>query len=206
MILHTANYGAFPTSSLARGIRDHMAGALHRPPRSRRRESRSHAPRLKDLLRFCQVYNCPKNALDVSEQKRQATYEDLWNRGGFFPWIGTYQDVLSNEEANDTAYAFWRDKVRARIKDPAVAEKLAPIKPFHPFGVKRPSLEQHYYEAYNQPNVRIVDLLASPIERVTPTGVKTKDGEVELDILVLATGFDFLTGGLTSIDIRGTNG
>jgi cation diffusion facilitator CzcD-associated flavoprotein CzcO len=76
------------------------------------------------------------------------------------------------------------------------------MKPLHPFGVKRPSLEQHYYEAYNQPNVHIV----SPIERVTPTGVKTKDGEVELDILVLATGFDAVTGGLTSIDIRGTNG
>jgi cyclohexanone monooxygenase len=148
----------------------------------------------------------PKNALDVSEQERQATYEELWNRGGFAPWIGTYQDVLSNEEANDTVYAFWRDKVRARIKDPAVAEKLAPMKPVHPFGVKRPSLEQHYFEAYNQPNVKIVDLLESPIERVTPTGVKMKDREVELDILVLATGFDFLTGGLTSIDIRGTNG
>ncbi|HEY4833890.1 MAG TPA: NAD(P)/FAD-dependent oxidoreductase, partial [Bradyrhizobium sp.] len=147
-----------------------------------------------------------KNALDVSDQERQATYEDLWNRGGFRPWIGTYQDVLSNEEANDTAYAFWRDKVRARIKDPAVAEKLAPMKPLHPFGVKRPSLEQHYYEAYNQPNVQIVDLVESPIERVTPTDVKMKDREVELDILVLATGFDFLTGGLTSIDIRGTNG
>ena len=135
-----------------------------------------------------------------------ATYEDLWNRGGFYPWLGTYQDVLSNEEANDTAYAFWHDKVRARIKNPAVAEKLAPMKPLHPFGVKRPSLEQHYYEAYNQPNVQLVDLIESPIERVTPTGVKTKDGEVELDILVLATGFDAVTGGLTSIDIRGTNG
>ena len=148
----------------------------------------------------------PKNALDVSDQERHATYEDLWNQGGFRPWIGTYQDVLSNEEANDTVYAFWRDKVRARIKDPAVAEKLAPMKPLHPFGVKRPSLEQHYYEAYNHPNVQIVDLLESPIERVTPTGIKTKDGEVELNILVLATGFDFLTGGLTGIDIRGTNG
>jgi cation diffusion facilitator CzcD-associated flavoprotein CzcO len=148
----------------------------------------------------------PTNALDVSDQERLATYEDLWNRGGFFPWLGSYQDVLSNEEANDTAYAFWRDKVRARIKDPIVAEKLAPMKPLHPFGVKRPSLEQHYYEAYNQPNVHIVDLLESPIECLSPTGAKTKDGEVELDILVLATGFDAVTGGLTSIDIRGTNG
>jgi len=135
-----------------------------------------------------------------------ATYEDLWNRGGFYPWLGTYQDVLSNEEANDTAYAFWRYKVRARTKDPIVAEKLAPKKPLHPFGVKRPSLEQHYYEAYNQPNVHIVDLLETPIEGLTPTGAKTKDGEVELEFLVLATGFDAVTGGLTSIDIRGTNG
>jgi hypothetical protein len=69
----------------------------------------------------------PKKALNVSDRERQATYEDRWNRGGFAPWIGTYRDVLSNEEANDTAYAFWRDKVRARIKDPAVAEKLAPM-------------------------------------------------------------------------------
>jgi len=148
----------------------------------------------------------PKNALDVSDQERLATYEDLWNRGGFFPWIGSYQDILTDEEANATAYVFWRDKVRARVKDPAVADKLAPTKPMHPFGVKRPSLEQRYFEAYNQPNVQIVDLLESPIDRVTPMGVETKDREVELDILVLATGFDFLTGGLTSIDIRGTNG
>jgi cation diffusion facilitator CzcD-associated flavoprotein CzcO len=147
-----------------------------------------------------------KSALEVSEEERCATYEDLWDRGGFVPWLGTFQDVLSNEEANNTAYAFWRDKVRARIKDPAVAEKLAPMKPLHPFGVKRPCLEQHYYEAYNQPNVHLVDLRESPIERITPTGVKTKDGEYQLDILVLATGFDSVTGGLTSIDIRGTNG
>jgi cation diffusion facilitator CzcD-associated flavoprotein CzcO len=148
----------------------------------------------------------PKNALDVSEQERQATYEDLWNQGGFAPWLGTFQDVLINEQANDTAYAFWRDKVRARIKAPALVEKLAPMRPPHPFGVKRPSLEQHYYEAYNQPNVHLVDLREDPIERITPSGIKTKDGEYELDIIVLATGFDSLTGGLTSIDIRGTNG
>ena len=80
------------------------------------------------------------------------------------------------------------------------------MKPMHPFGVKRPSLEQHYYEAYNQPDVHIVDLFESSIERVTSTSIKTKGREVELDILVLATGFDFLTGGLTSIDICGTNG
>jgi cyclohexanone monooxygenase len=147
-----------------------------------------------------------KSALEVSEEERRATYEDLWERGGFVPWLGTFKDVLSNEEANNTAYVFWRDKVRARIKDPGVAEKLAPMKPLHPFGVKRPCLEQNYYEAYNQSNVRLVDLRESPIERITPTRVKTKESEYQLDILVLATGFDSVTGGLTSIEIRGTNG
>ena len=148
----------------------------------------------------------PKSALEVSPQERLAIYEDLWAKGGFYSWIGTFNDVLMNEEANRTAYAFWRDKTRARIKDPAVADKLAPMDPPHPFGVKRPSLEQYYYEVFNQDNVTLVDLRKSPIERITPKGVKTRDGEHELDILVLATGFDAVTGGLTSIDIRGTQG
>ena len=148
----------------------------------------------------------PKSALEVSPEERLAIYEDLWAKGGFYSWIGTFNDVLMNEEANRTAYAFWRDKTRARIKDPAVADKLAPMDPPHPFGVKRPSLEQYYYEVFNQHNVTLVDLRKSPIERITPKGVKTKEGEHELDILVLATGFDAVTGGLTSIDIRGTQG
>ena len=147
-----------------------------------------------------------QSALDVTVEDRRSIYEKLWERGGFAPWISTFQDVLSNEEANYTAYEFWRDKTRARIADPSVADKLAPINPPHPFGVKRPSLEQNYFEVFNQENVRLVDLRESPIERVTPTGVKTSEGDHELDVLVLATGFDALTGGLTSIDIRGTHG
>jgi cyclohexanone monooxygenase len=103
-------------------------------------------------------------------------------------------------------YNFWRDKTRARINDPAVAEILAPTKPIHPFGVKRPSLEQHFYEIFNQHNVSLVDLRTAPIERVTRNGIKTATGEYGLDVLVLATGFDAVTGGLTSIDIRGTHG
>jgi cation diffusion facilitator CzcD-associated flavoprotein CzcO len=103
-------------------------------------------------------------------------------------------------------YEFWRDKTRTRINDPAVAEILAPTKPIHPFGVKRPSLEQHFYEIFNQHNVSLVDLRTAPIERVTRNGIKTAKGEHDLDVLVLATGFDAITGGLTSIDIRGTQG
>ena len=145
-----------------------------------------------------------KSALEVSDDERQATFERLWEIGGFAPWIGSFSDILLDEEANRAAYKFWRDKTRARINDPAVAEILAPTEPIHPFGVKRPSLEQHFYEIFNQRNVSLVDLRTAPIERVTRGGVKTSAGEHDLDVLVLATGFDAVTGGLTSIDIRGT--
>jgi cation diffusion facilitator CzcD-associated flavoprotein CzcO len=147
-----------------------------------------------------------KSALEVSDDERQATFERLWEIGGFAPWIGSFSDILLNEEANRAAYKFWRDKTRVRINDPAVAEILAPTEPIHPFGVKRPSLEQNFYEIFNQPSVKLVDLRSTPIERVTRNAIKTAAGEYELDILVLATGFDAVTGGLTSIDIRGTQG
>lgn len=147
-----------------------------------------------------------RSALEVSPEERRARYEELWAAGGFSFWAATFADVLGNEEANRTAYDFWREKTYARIKDPVRAEKLAPKEPPHPFGVKRPSLEQTYYEVFNQPNVDLVDLHEAPIEMVTPCGVKTRTAEHELDLLVLATGFDAVTGGLTQIDIRGTLG
>ena len=147
-----------------------------------------------------------KSALEVSDDERQATFERLWEIGGFAFWIGSFNDILLNEDANRAAYKFWRDKTRARINDRAVAEILAPTEPLHPFGVKRPSLEQNFYEIFNQPNVNLVDLRTTPIERVTRSGINTSAGEHDLDVLVLATGFDAVTGGLTSIDIRGTQG
>lgn len=145
------------------------------------------------------------SALAVSESERNAVFEQRWNEGGFGFWLGTFADVLQNAEANAMAYAFWRDKVRARIKDPAMQDKLAPMKSMHPIGTKRPSLEQRYYEVYNQPNVRLVDVRADPIVEITPTGLRTTEAAYEFDILVLATGYDGVTGGLTSIDIRGTD-
>ena len=92
------------------------------------------------------------------------------------------------------------------MKDSAVAEKLAPAKAPHPFGTKRPSLEQWYYEIFNQDNVKLVDLNEAPILQVTDHAIVTKDAEIEVDVIALATGFDAVTGGLTSIDIRGTDG
>lgn len=146
------------------------------------------------------------SALAVSDEERRETYERLWQVGGFSFWAGGYADILINEDANRTAYNFWRDKVRARINDPVTAEVLAPMEPPHPFGVKRPSLEQNYYDVFNQDNVSIVDLKSTPIEQITPAGVRTSQGEHELDLLVLATGFDAVTGGLTNIDIKGSSG
>lgn len=155
---------------------------------------------------FYNVKMPDKSALEVSAQERRSVYEETWEKGGFHFWLGTFNDVLIDEEVNRTAYDFWREKTQARIKDPAVAEKLAPAVPPHPFGVKRPSLEQWYYEAFNQPNVTLVDIAQSGIEEVTPTGVRTRDGEYDLDILILATGFDASSGSITSIDIRGVHG
>jgi cyclohexanone monooxygenase len=147
-----------------------------------------------------------KSALEVSPEERQAVYEASWAAGGFSFWASTFYDVMMNLEANRTAYDFWREKVQARIRDPKLAEQLAPREPPHPFGVKRPSLEQTYYDVFNQDNVRLVDLKANPILEITPSGVRTADGDYDLDILVLATGFDAVTGGLTQIDIRGVDG
>lgn len=147
-----------------------------------------------------------KSALEVSPEERRAIYEANWAAGGFSFWASTFYDVMMNLEANRTAYDFWREKVQARIRDQKLAEKLAPKQPPHPFGVKRPSLEQTYYDVFNQENVRLVDLKETPIVEVTPNGVKTAEAEHEFDILVLATGFDAVTGGLTQIDIRGVEG
>jgi cyclohexanone monooxygenase len=147
-----------------------------------------------------------KSASEVSDEERRATFERIWEIGGLAPWVGSFNDLLVNEQSNRAAYGFWRDKTRARIKDPALAEILAPAEPVHPYGTKRPSLEQNFFDIFNQSNVSLVDLRKTPIERVTRGGIKTTAGEHDLDILVLATGFDAVTGGLTSIDIRGTAG
>jgi cation diffusion facilitator CzcD-associated flavoprotein CzcO len=146
------------------------------------------------------------SALDVSEEERNAHFEDLWQRGGLRFWYHNFADILTNREANRYAYDFWRDKVRARIADPDLAEKLAPSEPPHPFGTKRPSLEQGYYEIFAQDNVALVDLKANPITRVEPHAITTEHGEVECDLIVFATGFDAGRGGLIDMNITGRDG
>ncbi|KIK62761.1 hypothetical protein GYMLUDRAFT_41664 [Collybiopsis luxurians FD-317 M1] len=150
-----------------------------------------------------------KLTLDATPEERAIFFEDKWEKGGFHLWLGTYIDLFTDEKASDETYAFWRKKTLERISHlpTELQEKLAPVKPPHPFGTKRPSLEQSYLEVYGRPNVTLVDVSESPIEEVTPNGIKTADGvEHPLDVLVLATGFDMVTGGITSIDIRGQDG
>ncbi len=146
----------------------------------------------------------PRSVFDVSPEERQARFEELWAQPGFSKWLGNFSDVLTNKEANELFAEFVRNKIRERVKDPVMAEKLVPKD--HPFGTKRVPLESGYYEQFNRDNITLVDLKQSPIERITPKGVKTSDTEYELDVIIYATGFDAVTGPLTRIDIRGLDG
>jgi cation diffusion facilitator CzcD-associated flavoprotein CzcO len=146
----------------------------------------------------------PRKTLEVPKEERLALYEELWAQPGFKKWLGNFHDIMTNREANEDFAEFVRNKIRARVKDPVVAEKLAPKD--HPFGSKRIPLETEYYEAYNRDNVVLVDIHETPIECITPTGLKTSDREYEFDVIIYATGFDAVTGALTRIDIRGEGG
>ena len=146
----------------------------------------------------------PRSVFDVAPEERQAKFEELWAQPGFSKWLGNFRDIMSNPDANELFAEFVRGKIRERVKDPAVAEKLAPTD--HRFGTKRVPLESGYYEQFNRDNVLLVDIRESPIERITPKGVKTKDAEHEFDVIIYATGFDAVTGPLNRIDIRGAGG
>jgi cyclohexanone monooxygenase len=147
------------------------------------------------------------SALDATPSQRERVFREAWERGGFHFWVGTFNDTLTDLAANRLSYDFWRDRTRERIDDPGIAELLAPTEPPYPFGTKRPSLEQDYYDAFNLDHVDLVDLRATPIAEITTTGIRTIDGaHREFDLIVLATGFDANTGGLTRIDIVDTAG
>ena len=149
----------------------------------------------------------PRSALKVTPEEREAHFEYCWKNGGFYPWIGTFRDVWTNREANDMQYQFWRKKVLERLTRPEFHDKLAPPEPLTTFCGKRPSLENGYFEFFNQNNVDLVDVNTDPIIEFTEKGIRTAEhGEIELDIIVVATGFDAITGGLTQIDITGLGG
>ena len=142
------------------------------------------------------------SALDASPEERQREYETRWREGGL-PFMGAYGDLLLDQEANDTAAAFVRGKIRQAVRDPEVAEALCPR---NVIGAKRLCVDIGYYETFNRANVALVDLGKSPIEAITETGVRAQGREYELDAIVLATGFDAMTGALLKIDIHGRGG
>ena len=145
-----------------------------------------------------------RSALSVSDEERQEIYEKGWEEGGFKFFYGSFSDIAIDRRANDTASEFIRSKIRQIVKDPEVAEKLVPID--HPFSSKRALIDTDYFETYNRPNVTLVDIRHSPIQEITPKGIRTEDAEYELDIIVFATGFDAMTGPFFRIDIRGRGG
>ena len=144
-----------------------------------------------------------KTAAELSPQERQAEFQRLWEKGGLTMMLA-FADLLVDDEAGREASEFVNNKIREQVHDPEVAEKLMPKG--YPFGAKRLCVDTGYYETYNRDNVSLIDLQATPIESTTPAGVRTTDTEFELDALVLATGFDAMTGALAAIDIRGRGG
>jgi len=146
-----------------------------------------------------------RKTMEVSPAEREAFWEKLYAEPGFGIWMGNFRDILIDETANAAITEFIAKKIRQRVKDPKVAEKLIPKD--HGFGTRRVPLESGYFEAYNRDNVLLVDTLVDePIECITPSGVKTKLREHEFDILIYATGFDGVTGAFDRIDFRGANG
>ena len=146
----------------------------------------------------------PRGAFEVSDEEREAFYEKLYAERGFGIWQGNFKDILTDRRANATISDFVARKIRERVKDQKVADKLIPRN--HGFGTRRLPLETFYYEVYNRDNVELVDLTETPIERITPKGIKTSEREYKFDIIIFATGFDAITGAFDKIDLRGTGG
>ncbi len=146
----------------------------------------------------------PRGTFEVTPEEREAFFEKLYAERGFGIWQGNFRDILIDPAANAAITDFVARKIRQRVTDPAVAEKLIPKN--HGFGTRRVPLETKYYEVYNQPNVELVDIKDTPIERITPDGIKTTAAEYDFDMIIYATGFDAITGSFDRIDIRGLHG
>jgi cation diffusion facilitator CzcD-associated flavoprotein CzcO len=145
-----------------------------------------------------------RSALEVEARERTERYEAAWNEGVLSSILRSYTDLLSDERANETVADFLRSKIRSIVADPATAGALSPVT--FPFGTKRPCLDSGYYATFNLPHVELVDLRRTPIEAVTPKGIRTSDRERVFDAIVYATGFDNFTGAVTAVDIVGRGG
>ncbi|MBL4781275.1 MAG: NAD(P)/FAD-dependent oxidoreductase [Porticoccaceae bacterium] len=141
---------------------------------------------------------------DDTPERRLQVLEEKWQEGSLSMWVGTYPEMFTDDAVNEEISKFVRDKIRARIDDPAVADLVIPKT--HGFGTYRVPLENGYYDVYNQDNVELVDVKSAPIESFTATGLKTTEGEYPLDIIIMATGFNAGTGSLAKMNIHGRDG
>ncbi|KAL4866559.1 hypothetical protein BDV12DRAFT_187328 [Aspergillus spectabilis] len=152
--------------------------------------------RYPEIIRMCKSspmgFMCAKNSGNLTNQR------------GLIKWVGNFRDIFTNQEANDLYNEWMSNKIRARVNDPAIAEKLIPKS--HGFGTRRVPLENGYYELFNEPNIKLVDLNDTPIERITANSVQTTADDIELDVLIYATGFDALTGSYEEINYYGEEG
>jgi cyclohexanone monooxygenase len=163
-------------------------------------ERRKQAKELRTAIRL--VLN-NKSALEATEQERSQEYEARWASGGI-PFMAAFNDLILNKSSNDTAAEFVRAKIRSIVHDPAVADLLTPKD--YPIGTKRLCVDTDYFATFNRDNVVLEDIRSSPIEAITPTGLRTTDASYELQNIVFATGFDAMTGTLLAIDIVGRDG
>jgi cation diffusion facilitator CzcD-associated flavoprotein CzcO len=186
------------------------AAPLHNGPISKEEmaEIRKTYP---DIFRRCQeTFSCflhtpdPRGTFEVTPEEREARWEKLYSSKGFGMWQGNFRDILVDRKANALLSEFVARKIRERVKDPETADRLIPRN--HGFGTRRVPLETRYYEVYNQPNVSLVDIRETPIERITPTGLVVGGQPFEFDVIIYATGFDAITGSFDRIDIRGSDG
>ena len=145
----------------------------------------------------------PKRTMEVSPEERQEAFEKRWALGGVL-FSKTFPDQMTDLEANEEARRFYESKIRAIIDDPEVADLLIPDD--HPIGTKRICTDTNYFQTFNRPNVKLISVRKTPIERIDETGIQTTDAHYDIDALVLATGFDAMTGTLARIDIVGRGG
>jgi cation diffusion facilitator CzcD-associated flavoprotein CzcO len=181
----------------------------HNAPLDREHEQRwkadyaEHRRRARESRIGFVVERSDESALAVSSEERERQYELRWRRGGL-GFSAAFGDLLTSEAANDTAADFFRAKIRSIVRDRATAEALSPRG--YPLGTKRLCVDTDYYDTFNRPNVTLVDLRQSPIDAITPGGLRTREATYALDSIVFATGFDAMTGALLAIDIRGRTG
>jgi len=143
------------------------------------------------------------SAMSVSADERQRIYERAWNKGGGFGFmLETFGDIITDRAANDSATDFIRAKIRSIVEDPAVAEKLCPRDLY----AKRPLAVDGYDETFNRDNVTLVDVKTAPITEITASGVRTAQQDIEVDVIIFATGFDAVTGNYLKIETVGRNG